>query len=100
MAATPYHVAESFIKGKRDKAGEFTTDGTAIRSYALLLAVRHPDGSITVEHPLDGSHNVSVTTARHIKALAATLSRTFGTGQELRENYVKFLATLQPGARL
>lgn len=94
MAATPYHVAESFIKGKRDKAGEFTTDGTAIRSYALLLAVRHPDGSITVEHPLDGSHNVSVTTARHIRALRYVLERSYVTAGTFAP------VSLEKGARL
>lgn len=78
MAATPYHVADAFLQGRYAKAGNFYSTGDAIYSYALKLA--HWDGdSIVIDHRLDGSDNVSVTTARHIRAIASCLAGEYRT---------------------
>lgn len=99
MASIPCHVAESFLDGKKDKAGNFHTDGTAIYSYGLLLATRDnkPPYNIRIEHPLDGSNNRSLTTQRHIRALASTLAKYFANHPETRESYLDFVKILTPG---
>ena len=80
MAAIPYDVAEAFVHGKRASRGAFRSDGdSSIWSYNLCLAFRRNNGTgdswIEINHPLDGSHNVSATTARHIRALRDVLIR-------------------------
>ncbi|MCK9468875.1 MAG: hypothetical protein M0Q49_05610 [Porticoccaceae bacterium] len=82
MAAIPYDVAEAFVKGEHKRRGAFTSTGDAIHSYALNLArivLDAEDGNVIryvqIMHPLDDSHNISATTARHIRALAHVLTR-------------------------
>lgn len=71
MAAVPYSVAEAFVRGDKGKSGAFTTDGRDAYSYGLLLATRTPEGVIIIMHDFDNKR--SVTTARHIRALAHVL---------------------------
>lgn len=103
MAAIPYHVAEAFLDGRYERSGSFASTGKSIHSYGLQLAhwdewedtITFNKGigtgavhsrkvtGIVIDHRLDGTHNVSVTTARHIAALRSKLQRAFGENIEL-----------------
>lgn len=94
MAAIPYAVADAFVNGRSARSGAFFSTGTAIYSYGLRLAhwgewedtITYGSGigsgavhsrkvtGIVIDHPLDGTDNRSVTTARHIRALASRVS--------------------------
>ena len=71
MADTPYHVAHAFVAGRRDRAGEFVTDGAAVYSYSMRLAHKGDEGQVVYDYlPLAyGNKAPSVTTARHMRAL-------------------------------
>lgn len=71
MAAIPYHVAESFKRQKKDKAGAFQSTGGRLYSYGLLIA--HWEDRVIV-FDLEPGHRDSVTTSRHLKAARAVLS--------------------------
>lgn len=71
MAATPYHVAEAFMRGKPATSGSFVSVGDALYSYALKLAHWTDDGLVRDVDPEAKAQ--SVTTARHIRAARAIL---------------------------
>ena len=74
MAAIPYSVAEAFAARKPKASGAFVSVGDAIYSYGMKLA--HWDGdriAFDYERRCDGGKAPSVTTARHMAALEATV---------------------------
>ncbi len=77
MAAIPYSVAEAFVNGEPARSGAFVSVGDAIYSYGLKLAHRESSdpaliGRIVLDTDLSAG-GWSVTTARHMRALRATL---------------------------
>lgn len=78
MAAIPYDVAEAFIIGEHARSGAFVSVGDAIYSYSLKLAHRESDdpeliGRIVLDTDLEAARKISVTTARHVRALRDVL---------------------------
>lgn len=72
MAATPYNVAEAFMKNNYARRGNYYSTGTDIYSYNLKLATWTDKGPVWVVDPTE-ARKISVTTARHINALLYVL---------------------------
>ena len=72
MAATPYDVAEAFMRCNHRRRGNFYSTGSDIYSYNLKLATWSPTGPVWVADPVQ-ARKISVTTARHVNALLYVL---------------------------
>ena len=75
MAAIPYDVAEAFKRKSVARSGAFVSVGDAIYSYGMKLAHWEPNGiEFDYVRRDKGGKAPSVTTARHMAALEATIA--------------------------
>lgn len=77
MPLLPTRVAEAFVDGKRARQGNLVSSGDEIRSYAMRLAHKDPDGTVVLDYipRSEGGPGNTVTTNRHMHALEVVLSQ-------------------------
>lgn len=68
MAATPYGTAEKFLRRERGSNGAFVSTGSALYTYAKLIAYWTRDGEMVWVIDPKNPPRWSATSNRHIKA--------------------------------
>lgn len=70
-------VVDAFVAGRRKKQSAFSTDGTDVWSYGMLIAHRTRTGRVLyLLPPCDGGPAISGSTSAHLGACASGLAGT------------------------